>query len=234
MAGGGGGMRGGRASVGARGLAIPSPGVPVLGDEVDARQVPGVEALAAAWIAVVSDDERESGAQALYHLVQAARGEIGLPAGAAVSLSLHDLIHLGEAKNPRVLVLTGSRAVQISDEAAAALAKYIEGGGFAIVDGGSDEFRSSVMVALASTVKGARRGLVRTDHAIFVGKSMPYALTGGTLVRQSDGLWMGDRLAVFASSGALVEPWSDPQSKEAQAALELGVNLIAYALQAAG
>jgi hypothetical protein len=217
----GGGMRGGgRAGMATPPKATPSPGVPVLGDYVDARRVPGVEALTAAWIAVATSPDQTYGAQALYHLTRTARSQIGLPAGAAASVRLEDVIGLGEAEGMRVVVLSGTGAVGVSNEAAAALATYIEDGGFVIVDGGSAEFRSLVMVSLTRALKGAQLGQVRTDHAIFAGESMPFALTGGTLVRQSDGLWMGDRLAVFASTGALAEPWSDPTSPEAQPALE--------------
>jgi len=224
-----------KAPAGPPGGAVIQPGKyaqAVTREEADSLYALGMP-IARVWMALATDPDFAQGPQALYHLMRAARSQIGLPAGLAAPMQLENLASLGEAEGMKVVVLGGSGAAPISDEVAAALAKYIEGGGFVIVDGGNDEFRSLVMVQLAKAVRGAQRGQVHTDHALFVGKSMPYDLTGGTLVSQSDGIWVGDRLAVFASAGPLVEPWSDPTSKDAQPALELGVNLIAYALQQA-
>jgi hypothetical protein len=67
---------------------------------------------------------------------------------------------------------------------------------------------------------------------------MPYHLPNGCPVvtpfegaGPAQGLFIGDRMVAFISRGGLAAAWSKPLSQKTLAAHEMGVNLIAYALQ---
>jgi len=243
----GGGMGGARGGGGMRGApgptSTPRPLLPAqhLGRPADAVQLGDLAeesdllspVYLQAWLWVATPSPAQDDWQAEINLIGAARREIGLPGGGVTVVQEEHLSALGDAENLKMLLLNGDDAAALTEEVMAALVAYVERGGFVIVDTSSEEFRSRVRAALGSSVKGARRGLVPTDHAVFAGESMPFTLEAGGPVAPSDGLWIGDRLAVFASSADLLEAWREPLSPATRAEYELGINLIAYALQTA-
>ena len=67
---------------------------------------------------------------------------------------------------------------------------------------------------------------------------MPYRMAQGCPVTEgfgtagpAQGLFLGDRLAVFVSRGNLMGAWAQPRTGDNEDAYQMGVNLIAYGLQ---
>ena len=191
--------------------------------------------LSDAWMIAVAPETDQSLAAVVDYLSRAARTEIGLPAGGLAVLSAEQLTQLGEAKGLRVLLLTGSNPVTLSEEARESLAGFLRAGGFLIVDSGSDEFYQSVVAILPKLLPEGRFTRLSDAHDVFQGKSMPFVVTGGCPVAgPTQGVFLGDRLSVFVSRGHLSKAWEEPMSDGTRQPYEMGVNLIAYALQNAG
>ncbi len=193
--------------------------------------------LRTAWMAIISTAPRESGVQALSNLTRAAQTEIGLPAGGMSVLSAEQLEEIGQAEDLRVLIITGSKPLVLSEEARAALAKYLRRGGFLLVDSGGDEFYRSAVNMLRMLLPEASFARVSRRHAVFRGSSMPFELVQGCPVVSSfettgpaQGFFIGERLAVFVSRGNLAKAWGHPPARESREAYHMGVNLIAHAL----
>lgn len=196
--------------------------------------------LEAAWLAVMSTDEGEAGANALVNLRRAAQTLIGLPAAGMSVLSAEQLQEIGKAQNLRVLVIMGSERLKLSDKVKAALAGYLRGGGFVIMDSGGDEFYRSAVNMLRTLLPEASFARMSRRHPVFRGSSMPFELVQGCPVVESfettgpaQGFFIGDRLAVFVSRGNLAKAWGQPPARESREAYQMGMNLIAYALQTA-
>jgi Ca-activated chloride channel family protein len=191
-----------------------------------------------AWIAVTATGETAAGINELGDLVRAAGAHIGLPGGHPAAVPVAELDSLAEAERLRILVLTGADAPRMSAEARAALAKFVRAGGFVIVDSRDDAFYRGAVKLLQESLPEATFARVSPRHDVFQSDSMPFRLTGGCPVaRQTNtvgpaqAMFIGDRMAVFISRGALSEAWSEPLSENTRGAYEMGVNLIAYALQ---
>jgi len=139
------------------------------------------------------------------------------------------------------VLLTGSVPVSLSEKARESLAGFLRAGGFLLVDSGSDEFYQSIVSVLPKLLPEGRFTRLSHDHDVFQGKSMPFVVTGGCPVVQApatggpaQGIFLGDRLAVFVSRGHLSKAWEEPMSDGSRQAYEMGINLISYALQNAG
>jgi hypothetical protein len=239
--GGGGGMRGGgRGAAARRAVPMQAPPVPVrmwYFSEADAIAAMGARS-DALWIAIAATDPETSSAGELGKLVRAAGRHIGLPGGAPATLLPKHLAQIGEATNLRLVILTGAEAPELSGEARAALAKFVRNGGFLLVDSRGNAFYRGIVKLLQESLPEATFARVSPRHDVFRGGSMPFRLAGGCPVVRpfgatgpAQGLFIGDRLAVFISRGALSEAWSQPEGEGNREAYHMGVNLIAYALQ---
>ncbi|NIM06078.1 MAG: DUF4159 domain-containing protein [Armatimonadetes bacterium] len=194
--------------------------------------------LADAWMALISTDEDGSIAHGLSNLRSLAHTVIGLPAGRLAFGNQESLESVEEAEVLRVLIITGSKPLVLTDKARAALGKYLRGGGFIIIDSGGDEFYRSAVKTLQNLLPEARFTRLSKGHAVFQGGSMPFKLTQGCpVVKQfettgpAQGFLLNGRLAVFISRGNLTQAWAQPISDSNKEAHHMGVNLIAHALQ---
>jgi hypothetical protein len=192
----------------------------------------------AAWIAVTATGETAAGIDELRNLVRAAGAHIGLPGGQPAAVPMAELDTLAGAERLQILVLSGADAPRMSAEARAALAKFVRSGGFVVVDSRGDAFYRGAVKLLQESLPEATLARVSPRHDVFQSDSMPFRLTGGCpVVRQTNtvgpaqAMFIGDRMAVFIGRGALSEAWSEPLSEDTRSAYEMGVNLIAYALQ---
>lgn len=225
------------AGIGAGGPAGPSA-LPV--DEAESLLYGGAP-LQDAWMAFVcTDDHAKQAARAIVNLRRKASTAIGLPVGGVSAIDPTRPESLGDAHQLQVLLILGSKPLELDQKGRAALASYLRRGGFVIVDSGGDAFYRSVTRLLRDILPGARFARVPASHAIYRGRSMPFTLPSGCPAATSfettgpaQGLFLGDRLAVFISRGNLASAWSQPDSAQRAGAYEAGVNLIAYALQTA-
>jgi hypothetical protein len=123
-------------------------------------------------------------------------------------------------------------------EGRAAVAKFLRDGGFLVVDSRGDAFYRGVVKLLQESLPEAMLARVSPHHDVFQSETMPFRIVGGCpAVRRTgtagpaQGMFIGDKMAVFISRGALSEAWSEPLTEDTRGAYEMGVNLIAYALQ---
>jgi len=209
------------------GANLSRPSLPADAPATYDRVAAAADALSGAWLGVVSAEPESEAGEAPENLLRAAKGVIALPAGEAVAAPREVLPSLGLAPGLRVLVLTGKKPLQLEAGTQAALAKYVEGGGFIVVDG-SAEFCDSALELLARLLPKATRTALPADHALYTGKSVPYQLKAGSGGR---GLVLDGRLVAYVSPTSLVPAWSKPETAKTRDSYHLGVNLIAYALQ---
>jgi Ca-activated chloride channel family protein len=241
--GGGGGMRGGGRAVARPALKGPA-GPPGPGGQALARQE--ADYLSAtmryvpelAWLAVASTTPDGSASSVVVNLVMTARRAIGLPAGGIGVLEPDGLSQIKEAAELRLLVVAGSGPLTLDRSSGAAFVAFVRRGGLVIVDCSSAAMHRSVLNALAKLLPEARLERLSPRHEVFVGDEMPYHLPNGCPVvtpfegaGPAQGLFIGDRMVAFISRGGLAAAWSKPLSQKTLAAHEMGVNLIAYALQ---
>jgi len=194
-----------------------------------------------AWLIAVAPEVDQSLTRALTNLRGAAQTAIALPVGSIAAISAAQAEQIGESERLTVLLLTGSKPVALSEETRESLAGFLRAGGFLIVDSGSNDFYESIVPSLSRLLPEGRTTDIPTDHAVFQGGSMPFALPGGCPVGAApgrpgpaQGIFLGDRLAVFVTRGHLSRVWGEPMSDGSRQPYEMGVNLIAYALQNAG
>jgi hypothetical protein len=190
-----------------------------------------------AWLVIVGEDYEAAG-KAAANLRAAAAAVIGLPAAPPAVVGMEQLASLAQAKQARVVVITGAKALHFTPKQGAALASFVRGGGYLIVDSAGDGFYRSVVGELRTLLPETRFARVSLHHTVFQGTATPYQLPGGCpIVGKSDtsgpaqGLFLGDRLAVFISRGGLAQAWAQPRSQANEQAYQMGVNLLAYALQ---
>jgi len=190
----------------------------------------GYYPLADAWMAVISTDSSETASKAAMNLKRAAQAVIGLPAGLIAAGTSERLAELQDAKGLRVLFLSGSNPLTLTQQTREALAKYLQSGGLLIVSSGSDGFYQSVVGALQSSLPEAKLTKLSGRQALFQGDAMPYKLTDKRL-ESAQGVFVKGRLAALIIRYDVIKSCSKPLPKDISFDLQLGVNAIAYALQ---
>jgi Ca-activated chloride channel family protein len=242
--GGGGGGRaaraGGRAAMGAAGHAAPQ--TRLSRTELESAVSGWIGEGSPAWLVIVGEDgeglDKQAAGKAAAGLRAAAAAVIGLPAAPPAVVGPDQLANLADAKQVRVVVIAGAETIHFTRDQSEALAKFLRGGGYLIVDSAGDPFYRSVVKELRTLLPEARFARVSVRHPVFRGASMPFSLPDGCpIVGKSEtsgpaqGFSLGDRLAVFVSRGGLAQAWAQPRSQANEQAYQMGVNLLAYALQ---
>jgi Ca-activated chloride channel homolog len=182
------------------------------------------------WFAVVAADDYEETSQAQVNLERAAQTVIALPSSPAVTVMPDRLSALPNAKSLSVVILSGSKPLNLTEKSRQVIAQYLRDGGFLIISSGSNEFYRSVVDALRSSLQGERLTKLRPGHALYQSGAMPYKLTGSGISGAEGLMWKG-RLAAVIISHDFIKSCSKPMAKDNAVDYQLGVNLIAYALQ---
>ncbi len=149
-----------------------------------------------------------------------------------------------------LLVLVGDGAFEPPDDAAVdALRRHLTGGGLLFVDDASgledSPFYTSVIDLLVRLWPGRELAVLAADHALFRSFFLVDGAAGRLLVRPYvEGIHLGDVTPVIVSRNDLCGAWTlDPDGsyafdvvpggeRQRRRALELGVNLVMYALTA--
>ncbi len=142
---------------------------------------------------------------------------------------------------PVLLTMTGSGFIQFSPDEAAALRRYLLGGGMLLADAGSRRWDPDFRKLMRAVFPDRPLMAVARDDPIF---REPYALPHGAPALWHHGgmraLGVRDRgrWCVFYHPGDLGDAWkpgtSGLQAETVEAALQTGVNIVHYAYQQRG
>lgn len=145
---------------------------------------------------------------------------------------------------PNLIYLTGTDQVRSSKEDRDNLRQYLMAGGMLFVDnsGGNFDHHFRRFIQQVFPEDEYRLSPIENDHEIYRGQSMPYAMTGGCPVYRrhrgagaAQGIFIGNRLSVFYSTGDLGAAWvagggSEHNARAVEQAYRMGVNIITYSL----
>lgn len=143
---------------------------------------------------------------------------------------------------PNLLYMTGTGAINASDEEVKNLREYLTHGGMLFADVSGGTFHEEFVKFMGRVMPGQALTPIEFDHEIYRGRTMPYAMVRGCPLYRNHrgagpalGLWTGGRVAVFYSRGDLGAGWNagglfSRRRREVDQAFRMGVNIIAYSL----
>jgi hypothetical protein len=142
---------------------------------------------------------------------------------------------------PVLLYITGNGQVGAGRTDIENLRWYLENGGFLFADSSGGDFYHQFRRLMRRVLPGERMRKITYDHTIFRGRYMPWRLASGCPIYRrhpgpgdAQGIFLGDRLAVFYSPGDLGAAWATvgwgQKRREVEMAFRMGVNIITYAM----
>jgi len=149
-----------------------------------------------------------------------------------------DLKALPQDSPLRMAFVTGTGPVAWSEDDIAALAAWLRGGGFLVVDSGGGAFYHSVVAALRQTLPEAEFKRIALSHEVFAGAKVPYRMADGCptfgsveAAGPAQGFYLDGELVAFVSRGRLATAWDGARSEQTEPAYRMGINLLSHALQ---